>query len=163
MMNVFRQSLPNIIGGLAVVLIMSIVGWFWSQSDSDATNETIITFPKEGASVSRMAQFSGVYSNTYNEQDLWLVVQPVLSPTYHPQRSKIPKSNNNWKAVAYVGESEKHNIGEEFIVHLVSATTSASSKFKEYLVESAKRKSWVGLEDLPNGAIALYSISITRN
>ena len=162
-MEVFKKSLPNIIGGLAVVLILSVAGWMWSHYKSADKNVTEIIAPREGASVPHMAQLSGVYSESYKNHELWIVVQPVQSPAYHPQTSKIPKqSNNKWKAVAYVGRSAKHNIGEEFIIHLVSATTSASSNFNAYLIESAKRKSWVGLDLLPNGATVIDSVSVIR-
>jgi len=93
-------------------------------------SKSLIILPTDGAIVSHMVQVSGTYSKYNANKDFWLVVQPVQSPQYHPQTSKIPKlKKKNWKSIAYVGQSPKHNIGDEFIIHLVSATKSASKIF----------------------------------
>ncbi|NTW33334.1 MAG: hypothetical protein HGB12_12055, partial [Bacteroidetes bacterium] len=73
----------------------------------------MISSPLEEERVPFMTQINGTYSNEYKDKDLWIVVQPINSPAYHPQTSKIPKfTNNKWTSVAYIGESESTNIND---------------------------------------------------
>lgn len=159
-MEIFKKSIPDIIGGLAVVIIVALAGW---ASSSYSLNQIKIISPKDGEQVPWMTCLEGTYSDEYKDKDLWVVVQPVNSPQYHPQTSKIPKkSHHKWSAVAYVGESESKNIGEKFIIHLVSADTEASSQFETYLTQAAFSKQWPGLDSLPTNSRVVVSIGVYR-
>ena len=162
-MSILKMSLPNIIGGLTVVAIVSIAGWTWHTYWPQRPDSSIISEPKDGDRVKHIQSLTGWYSENEEESDLWIVVQPVQSPNYHPQPGPITKDKNGtWKAVSYLGKSASENIGEEFNIFLISASPEASKRFSEYLAFSADTKKWVGLERLPNGATSLYSIRVFR-
>jgi len=161
-MKIFKSLTERIVGGLIVAAIAGTVGWFVTNWDNNP-NETKIIVPEDGATVSHMVSAEGVYSEELTKVDLWLVVQPVNAPTYHPQTSTIPRqTNRQWTGVAYIGESEKKNIGEEFIVHLVSASPQASKNFREYLSKSEKDKKWQGMPELPSGSTIQDNIKVFR-
>jgi hypothetical protein len=149
----------QIIVGLAVAIIVALAGWIWTNYTG---NKTTIISPKAGESVLWTAPLEGTYSNELKDKDLWIVVQPVKSPQYHPQTSKITKqANHKWSTVVYIGESESKNIGEEFILHLVSADTTASSLFQTYLTQAASMN-WHGMASLPSSSSVAVSIRVLR-
>jgi hypothetical protein len=159
-MSILKPTIANVIGGLLVLIIASIVGMVWGDF---FWTKTKITSPKENEKVPWMTSLEGEFSKKYKDMDLWVVVQPNNSPKYHPQTSKIPKlANHKWTAVAYIGESESKNIGEKFIIHLISADTAASSIFESYLINATSNKSWPGMDFLPPNASAIASTSVYR-
>jgi hypothetical protein len=127
------------------------------------SNKTEIISPNEGETIPWMTPIEGTYSDKYKDQDLWIVVQPVNWPKYYPQKSKIPKqSNHNWKDVVYIGESISKNIGDKFIIHLVSANKEASSIFSNYLNQSAICWNESGMVGLPSNSNVVLSRCVYR-
>jgi len=162
-MEILKQSLPNILGGLAVIAIVSAAGWVWSQYRTKSIDTSEIISPSDGEGVVHMAQVSGTFSEADANNDLWLVVQPVQDPQYYPQSSGILKqTNQNWRSVAYIGRSPEHNIGEAFIIHLVAISDASSQVFAEYLKKFRGIQERAGLDNLPEETIVLHSISVVR-
>ncbi len=125
--------------------------------------ETAIQSPKEDFKVTFSASIEGLYTEMYRNKDLWIVVQPVNSPKYHPQPAKVLKlKNNKWMAVAYVGGSPTENIGEKFIIHLVSTTPDASQAFDSYVRKSNQGKFYPGMDSLPTGTEILDNVTVFR-
>jgi len=83
--SISRLTLPNFLGGLAVVVVVSLSGWFWAHYSGSSTT-TSITSPKKDESVPHMTQIDGRYSSIHKNLDLWIVVQPVNAPAYHIPR-----------------------------------------------------------------------------
>ena len=139
---------------------------FWLTVGIDAQLEIKppgIYEPTNGARVPRKVAVEGWYSEAEVISDLWLVVQPVESPYYHPQPGPIPKDKDGqWRGVVYVGESSRTNIGEEFLVFLLTTTPAASQVFTSYLRDSTRRNEWFGLQTLPNGATSIDSVKVVR-
>lgn len=122
-----------------------------------------ITEPKDGERVSHKTVIEGTYTQNEKNLDLWIVVQPVDSPFYHPQPGPIPKEPKmNWTSIAYIGELPNDNAGEEFIIYLVSAPIQGSKVFSDYLEKSNTKKEWLGLEVLPSIVTALDSVKVIR-
>jgi hypothetical protein len=158
-----KQYYPNIIIGLIVASIVALAGWAWSQFINVDHMTSRILSPPDGSNVPHMVQFTGTYANLEKSNDLWLVVQPVESPKYHPQTSSIAKhTNNTWKAVAYIGNSTTDNVGDKFVVLLVSTNVMASKTFSSYLDYSTLNNTWNGLDQLPAGTVTLHSINVVR-
>lgn len=122
-----------------------------------------IAKPENGERISQKTAIEGTYTHNEKNVDLWIVVQPVESPHYHPQPGPIPKEPRmNWTSIAYIGKSSSDNVGEEFIIYLVSATIEGSKVFSDYLKKSNEKKEWLGLEALPYSVTTLDSVKVVR-
>lgn len=153
----------NIVGGLIVAALVAAGGWVWRQSQPPVPKETVIQSPSDGAMAPHKVKVSGTYAESDTNKDLWIVVQPVDSPRFHPQTAPLPKQRNQrWTSVAYIGESKEHNRSDEFIIHLVVAEQAASNHFKNYLADAEEDK-WPGLTALPDSALIADSITVTRD
>ncbi len=81
----------------------------------------------------------------------------------HPQTAPVAKQqDDHWTGVAYLGESPEKNIGERFILHLVSANANATSVFSNYLLQASATNKYNGISALPVGAAVVVSTSVYR-
>ncbi|MEA1900397.1 MAG: hypothetical protein U9N47_06510 [Thermodesulfobacteriota bacterium] len=104
------MSLPNFLGGLSVVIIVSLVTWGWQHFKKEEPKLPGIYELTDGDFVSHKTSVQGWYSEAEANVDLWLVVQPVESPHYHPQPGPIPKDQDGqWRGIAYLGASPEKN------------------------------------------------------
>ena len=151
------------IGVLGMVVAGILVYWLTVgiEAPSEVKSSGIYE-PTDGARVPQKTAVEGGYSDAEAKSDLWLVVQPVESPYYHPQPGPIPKDKNGqWRGVIYVGEPGK-NSGEEFLVFLVTTNPASSHIITEYLRESADKNEWLGLQTMPEGATSIDSVKVVR-
>ena len=161
-MNLLKPTIANIIGGLAVAVIIAVAGYF---ANNYFFNKTKIISPQEGDKVSWMTSIEGTFSSEseYKKKHPWIVVQPIKSPKYHPQTSGIQiQANHKWNAVAYIGESDEKNSGEKFLIHLVLADETASLEIERYIKEATLTNSWDGLDPLSLNLDIAMSISVYR-
>jgi len=153
-----------LLGILGAVIAGIIV--YWATVGFPPINqphEPGISNPVNGARVICREIVEGRYGDSEASSDLWIVVQPVHSPNYHPQPGPLPKSKNGkWQGIAQFGICGKEDVGEEFLVYIVQANSSASQMFSNYLIDSAKKQQWNGLPTLPAGAVPFDSVKIVR-
>ena len=85
------------------------------------------------------------------------------APNYHPMPGPIAKlQNKKWHSIAYLGESKLKNIGEEFVIHLVSCTSVVSKEFSSYIEQTDKSKDWTGIKNYPDNIKFHHSIRVIR-
>ena len=123
-----------LMGLIGAVLAGIIVYWVTVGFDSTSPKKYGIYHPIDGASVSNKILVEGFCNETDTKSDLWLVVQPIQSPYYHPQIGPLPKDDKGkWKGVANIGDSGSQNVGEEYLIFIVASNSSASKAFSDYL------------------------------
>ena len=153
-----------LLGTLGAVIAGIIV--YWATVGFPLLNQTHepgIIKPEDGDRVTCRETVEGWYSEVEANSDLWIVVQPVESPNYHPQPGPLPKNKNGkWQGIAQFGVSDKENIGEEFLVFIVQASSTVSQIFSNYIEDSNQKKQWNGLPTLPNGAVPFDSVKLIR-
>lgn len=151
-----------LIGIVGMVIAGIIVFWLTTGNTTNGTNSVGIHSPLDGVRVNHKALIEGKYHES-DTADLWIVVQPIASPYYHPQPGPVPKDpKGKWRGVAYVGESDEKNIGEEFLIFIVATDSSVSSIFSGYLIGAATKKHWPGFAKLPTGTIPIDSVRVIR-
>ncbi len=162
-MSILKMSLPNFLGGLGVVVIVSLVTVGWQYFKEDEPKSPGIYEPKNDERVSHKTPVQGWYNKTEANVNLWLVVQPVESPHYHPQPGPVPIDNDGqWRGIVYLGESPRKNVGEEFLLFLIAANPDISQVFTDYLENSASQNRWIGLQTLPHGSTTIDSVRLVR-
>ncbi len=153
-----------IMGIIGAVVAGIIVCWLTTGlQEPSGIKESGIYEPKDGGSVFHKTTIEGWYNDSGIKNDLWLVVQPVESPFYHPQPGPIPKDEDGrWRGIAYIGESAKKNIGEEFLIFFMRVDLAASKIFADYFKNSESSGKWLGLQILPEGATSIDSVRVVR-
>jgi hypothetical protein len=122
-----------------------------------------LTIPGDGEPASHKVVIEGAYSEKEENMDLWVVVRPVESPSFHPQPGPIGKeAGMKWSTIAHLGESQSKNIGEEYIIYFVSTAIEGSRVFSNYLENPENVDKWPGLKTLPDGVNAIDSIRVIR-
>lgn len=153
-----------LLGILGAVIAGIVVYWITVGFPLPNQNhEPGISKPKSDDRVACRETVEGWYGESESNSDLWIVIQPVESPNYHPQPGPLPKNKNGkWQGIVQFGVSDKENIGEEFLVFIVQANSSASQIFSDYIRDSNKNKQWDGLSTLPYGAVPFDSVKVVR-
>ena len=149
---------------LGAVVAGVLVYWITIGADSPLkVKRSEIYEPTDGASVSQKTAVKGWCSESDAKNDLWLVVQPVESPYYHPQPGPIPKDKDGqWRGIAYVGTPDSKNIGEEYLIFVVATNPTVSKVFSDYLRDSNNKGKWTGLQTLPDGTTSIDSLRVIR-
>ena len=152
------------LGIIGAVIAGIIVYWVTvGFAIPDQNHEPGISKPKDDDRVSCKETIEGWYGESESNSDLWIAIQPVESSNYHVQPGPLPKNKNGkWQGVAQFGVSDKENVGEEFLVFIVQANSSASQIFQSYIRDSNMKKQWNGLPTLPNGALPFDSVKVVR-
>jgi hypothetical protein len=150
-------------GGKATVYVMVMVVSETEPTSTPApTPFAEITSPSDGARVYHETRVSGDFRNLSQDQDIWVMVQPHLSPQFHPQENAVKTADGQWFADAYFGEQPSSNVGERFELIIVAATQETSQAFLDYLAEAKETGSFPGLAFLPEGATILDQITVER-
>lgn len=153
-----------LVGVLGTVVAGILVYWLTVGIDTPFASKPYgILDPDDGSRVAHRSAVEGKCSESEAKMALWLVVQPVQSPHFHPQPGPLPKdAKGHWKGIMYCGASNTENVGEEFLVFIVSADATASQAFSDYLVASANKGQWHGFQTLPAGTTSIDSIRVIR-
>ena len=159
-----NSSIPSqVIAGLLVLVIASAAVWAIEKIVTAPEKEVIISNPISGSLVGYETKMEGSFSTKYKDADLWLILQPVISPRFYPADGPILKTKNGTlKGTIYFGGSETDAIGEEFVVFIASTTPDASKAIKDYYQKSMKTNSWEGLVSLPKNTKLHDSITLTK-
>jgi len=118
-----------------------------------------LSSPQDRSEVSFSQPVTGLVSGIPNGFDTWLVVKPILAPSYWPQDEPLhPDPHCQFRTAAYFGQSATQNSGEEFILMIVSASQDASERFREFV----RAPQGTGMQRLPSGSQVLSQITVKR-
>lgn len=151
-----------------VYLILVALSIFLIASPALSQPTARITSPADGARVNHRISVSGTCQHVTSGRFLWLVVQPVGDTSFHPQsgssqsRAISNGCNGTWNGVAYIGENQSNNIGEEFDILLVDADRNGNLAMQNYLINARNTRVYSGLQPLPAGVNVLHKIRVIR-
>jgi hypothetical protein len=122
-----------------------------------------VTNLKDGDLVDYIQEVRGTALGLPTGVDLWIMIQPLLSPRYHPQPGPVARSSDGqFISVGYFGESALKTPGEKFILMVVVASSDGSRVIRDYLDGTKRTGSYPGLATLPTGSEPAAQVSVTR-
>lgn len=122
-----------------------------------------ITNPPNGSIVLIPIEVEITLENISAEQDLWICVYPLNVKRYYIQDKRFlttSETMGHLSMKAFVGTNDSW--GSKFSLFLVGADGNANKAIIEYLTKSNAQRSWLGLENLPDGAFIYDTINVTR-
>ena len=119
-----------------------------------------VTYPTANSTVSMNDYASGTCSPIPESYTLWTVVYPYPARRYYPQEAVRRQQTGEWKS--YVGFGVEESKGVLFDLVMVLADENANKKFKFFNEECEKKKSWPGMEKLPEDIKILSEITVKR-
>ena len=159
-----RISTWTIVMGVGLILLIANfggLGWrYWRP-----TTEVEITYPDNGATVETREMVRGTSQKIPEGQAIWIMEYPItpqyLIGRYYPQDNPADvQANGDWVSLTYIGIDEDVNCKFDIIAVLVDKR--AQDAFNAYLTESEYKKTWPGLERLPEGVTIYDRITVMR-
>ena len=152
-----KISIWTIVMCISLILLVAnlgVFGWrYWP------TTEVEITYPYDGAIVEIREMVRGTSQKIAEGQAIWIVV--YVDGRYYPQDDPADvQVDGDWSSLAFIGIEE--DVGRKFDIIAVLANKDAQDAFNAYLVQAKVKKTWPGLEKLPNGAEIYDRITVTR-
>jgi len=160
-----RPSWPRIVTCIGLVLLVAnlgVFGWrYWGSIAPEATTEVKISYPHDGSSVEMLEIIRGTSRRIPEGQVVWVVVFPHVTGCYYPQDYPADvQENGDWSSRAHIGV--QGDVGLRFDIIVVVADKEAQNAFNAYLMEGRDKKTWPGLEGLPDGAVIYDRVTVTR-
>ena len=133
-----------------VIVLSSLLAWSFH---SPVPSETFvrITYPLDNAQVNLNETIHGLSQNIPQGQVIWVVVYLDGYRYYPAETSAAVLSNGDWSSFVWIGEVK--DVGRQFDIIAVLANQNVQSTFNAYVTESRNTGVWLGLADLPEGAI----------
>lgn len=121
-----------------------------------------ITEPANNAQVdTKDVIVSGTVKNIPSGSKVWLVVKIVKVNRYFPQDNPADvMTSGSWTSQIIVGQDTDHDLNAQ--IFLVAANADAQNAFNAYLVNARNKNDYAGLEEIPDGAIGLDTISVVK-
>jgi hypothetical protein len=120
-----------------------------------------ITSPREGARVEMQETIRGTSRNLPAGDSVWLVIFIPDAGRYYPQdRPADVQAGGGWNSPAHLGLGDDG--GRRFEVLAVAADAPTRAAFGRYLAESARGRSWPGIERLPATAREFDRVAVIR-
>jgi PGF-pre-PGF domain-containing protein len=92
-------------------------------------------------------------------QALWILIYPYTAAKYYPQ-SAVSTQTEDWALPVQFGQ--ENSTGTKFDIIAILANQTAQDKLNIYYNESKANISWEGIPTLPEGAINLTRVTVTR-
>ena len=149
----------HILLAISILLLITnflFYGWRYFKSEPDVT----ITNPTNGSYVDTKITLQGRSKNISDKSKLWSVIYPHISGRYYPQSSIGLGPKGNWSVKTYVGG--ENDPEEKFDLIVVSVDIKTHNEFTTYMEKSKVEGSWPGLEELPDPAIILDTVTVTK-
>jgi hypothetical protein len=125
------------------------------------TTDIEITYPYDGATVEIREIVRGTSEKIPEGQAIWIVVYPHIVGRYYPQNDPADvHADGDWASLTFIGIEE--DVGRKFDIIAVLADESAQEAFNVYLTQAKDKKTWQGLEKLPEGTAIYDRITVTR-
>lgn len=142
-----------------IIFTASIGVLVWIKAG--AHSKIIITHPLDGTSVDIQQTIRGTYEGIPEGYSIWVLVYPHNAGLFYPQgKPAIMQENNEWSSDAYIGTPD--DTGNKFDIVAVLSDKKARDSFIAYSMEEKEKKSWQGLESLPEGTKLLHRITVIR-
>jgi len=125
----------------------------------------LIRKPQPGQYVRHKVPLEGTITGATEDTILRTVVVPQTHRFYHPQggRINIDLDTGKWFGVTYVGSSTfGAHTEEHFRILIVRCNEVAEDSLNGYL-ETAPRRGWPGLSELPSGCKIFAEVNVIRN
>jgi len=146
---------------ICIILLVANLGVFGWRYWWGPTTEVKITYPYDDASVEIREMIRGTSQSIPEGQVVWIIVYPQITGRYYPQNALTDiQANGDWSSPALIGIEE--DVGKKFDIIVVLANKEAQESLNAYLAQFEDKKTWPGLEKLPNGAVIYDRITITR-
>jgi len=152
-----RKDLKNYSFVMMCLLLVST----WNAYCSD-TSEAKFTNPTNGAVVLKNASVELSLRNI-SAGNLWICVYPIEVKRFYVQDKRYlitEDMTGHFYTRAFVGNDNEWS--SKFKLLAVVANDSANYAIIEYLTKSNTMDSWSGLEKLPEGALILDTVNVTR-
>ncbi len=155
-----RISTWTILMVICVILLaanLGVFGWqYWRP-----TTKLEITYPYDAANVEISETVRGTSEKIPEGHAIWIMVYPHVAGRYYPQNDPADvQANGDWTSLTNIGIKE--DVNRKFDIIAVLADRRAQDAFNAYLTESEYKKTWPGLERLPEGATIYDRITVTR-
>lgn len=146
---------------VCLLILVSVAGIVILKVAGPKEPAVRITYPSDGAHVEIREMIRGTSQNIPKGQVIWIVVYPQAAGRYYPQNDPADvQANGDWSSLAFIGIEE--DVGRKFDIVAVLANKDAQDAFNAYLAQAKDKKTWPGLEELPNGAVIYDRITVTR-
>lgn len=153
-------NVTAVVASLIAAGIAGVATWVWRQTKMSTQ---VFRDPSTDARVGFQVHCSGHLPESVRGATMWLVVQPLECPFYHPQTNPTAESaGGTWEGTAFLGAGEKRDIGQRFQLHLVRVTQEGSHEFARYLGRCERKGSYPGMKVLPVGSTKIATVSLTR-
>jgi hypothetical protein len=120
-----------------------------------------ITEPVAGASVEMLGMVKGTSRNIPVGQTIWIVIYSQDVGRYYPQNDPADmQATGGWASRSSFGIEQ--DAGKKFDILAVLASREAQDTFSAYLTQARDKKSWPGLERLPDSAVRYDRITVIR-
>jgi hypothetical protein len=97
----------------------------------------------------------------FQQRNLWLVVRPLESDLYYPQRP-IKIQDHTWSIGAHFGQDIPDEIGRQFDIFLYLADSRADQTLRKYVDDALPTDKWPGLQSLPASMTKLDWVRVTK-
>ena len=127
------------------------------------TAHATVEQPTNGSTVGISENVSGRASGIPAGWQLWLVITPPGSTSYHPQPGPLTVgSGGSFEGAATFGNTSSASIGT-YLVRLVLVDSAGGSQFRAYIASATAAGTYPGLPTLPPGAETLDSVQVSRS
>lgn len=149
-------------GKLILVLSLSLLLILTACIPTPTAPSGKITEPTNNAQVERIISVSGTSQNISTDTKIWLVVYIGGSVNrYFPQsNSAVLLSDGRWTSQAVIGNEDDHNLQAQ--VFLVAANPGTQNAIQAFLDNWNNNKDYSGLEKIPESAVTLDMVHVTR-
>lgn len=149
-----------IVMSISLILLVANLWIFWERNFV-STTEVEITYPYDGASVEIREMVRGISQKVPEGHAIWIVVYSHVVGRYYPQNYPADvQANGDWASLIYIGTEE--DTSKKFDIIAVIVNKSTQDIFNAYLTQAKDKKTWPGLERLPEGAAIYDRITVTR-
>jgi len=144
-----------------VLLVANLATIGWRYYDTGSVTGVKITSPHDGATVEISEMVRGSSQNIPEGDVIWVVVYPHIVGNYYPQNDPNDiQTNGDWASLVSIGIEE--DIGRKFDILAVLLDEAGQDAFSDYLVQAEGKKTWPGLERLPEGTVICDRITVIR-
>jgi hypothetical protein len=155
-----RKAPWGILAYVSLILLVAnlgVLGWrYWGM-----TTELRISYPYDGDHVGIREVIRGTSQRIPEGQAIWVVVYPHPVGRYFPQNQAADiQANGDWASLTFIGIEA--DVGMKFDIIALLVDRKAQEAFAAYLAEAKDKKTWPGLERLPDGTRIYDRITVTR-
>ena len=157
-----RSKRLSILMWIIIAITIINIGIFIRRSfNSEKTTQIFLTYPINLSEVDQKETIRGSAVNLPPNYKMILVVFNPVVERYYPQDQNFSiEADNKWSSLVLIGSDQ--DVGKKFDIIVLNANEKATGFFESYFLGSKNSGSWVGMNQLPEGAIIYDRITVTR-